>query len=58
MVADNKNPRGIGRQRQGARQVVVLRECEGFCFLCEVGARFSAVNKERCGRGLRKMQKD
>lgn len=38
---------------------VKLREREGFYFLCEVGARFFAVNWERCAgmRGLRKIQK-
>ena len=25
-----------------------LGDCKGFCFLCELGLRFSAINKERC----------
>lgn len=34
-------------------------EYEGVCFVCEVGARFSSMNKERCGRmrGLRRNAK-
>lgn len=64
-VAENyRAPRGWGAEteymcRWPCQVVVKLREYEGFYFPCEVGARFSAVNKERCGRmnGLRKMQK-
>lgn len=65
VVAENKSPRGFGVQRQSARVDDLaslwssLECCEGFYFLCEVGAGFSAVSKERCGRmrGLRKTQK-
>ena len=53
-MTENKSPRGVGVPRKsvclcdflGVGKVV--KACKGFCFLCELGVRFSAVNKERC----------
>ena len=50
-MTENKSLRGVGVPRKsvclcdflGVGKVV--KACKGFCFLCELGVRFSAVNK-------------
>lgn len=52
-MTENKSPRGVGVLRKSAHLcdflgVGKLGDCKGFCLLCELGVRFSAINKERC----------